>query len=32
VAKDFNAFGDAIIEKMIAEVSQAHEPLRHAAR
>ncbi len=32
VAKDFNAFGDAIIEKMIAEVSQAHDPLRHAAR
>jgi hypothetical protein len=32
VAKDFNAFGDAIVEKMIAEVSQAHEPLRHAAR
>jgi hypothetical protein len=32
VAKDFNAFGDAIIEKMIAEVSQAHEPLRRAAR
>lgn len=32
VAKDFNAFGDAIIEKMIAEVSQAREPLRHTAR
>jgi hypothetical protein len=32
VAKDFNAFGDAIVEKMIAEVSQAHEPVRHAAR
>jgi len=32
VAKDFNAFGDAIIEKMIAEVSQAHEPQRHADR
>jgi hypothetical protein len=32
VAKDFNAFGDAIVEKMIAEVSQAHEPLQHAAR
>jgi hypothetical protein len=32
VAKDFNAFGDAIVEKMIAEVSQAHEPLRRAAR
>ncbi len=32
VAKDFNAFGDAIVEKMIAEVSQAHQPLRHAAR
>lgn len=32
VAKDFNAFGDAIVEKMIAEVSQAHAPLRHAAR
>jgi hypothetical protein len=32
VAKDFDAFGDAIIEKMIAEVSQAHEPLQRAAR
>lgn len=33
VAKDFNAFGDAIIEKMIAEVSQAHrKPPRRAAR
>lgn len=32
VAKDFNALGDAIVEKMIAEVSQAHEPLQHAAR
>jgi hypothetical protein len=31
VAKDFNAFGDAIIEKMIAEVSQAHRPLRRQA-
>jgi hypothetical protein len=31
VAKDFNAFGDAIIEKMIAEVSQAHRPLRQQA-
>jgi hypothetical protein len=31
VAKDFNAFGDAIIEKMIAEVSQAHGPLRQQA-
>lgn len=33
VAKDFNAFGDAIIEKMIAEVSQAHQKLpRRATR
>jgi hypothetical protein len=33
VAKDFNAFGEAIIEKMIAEVSQAHQPLgQQAAR
>jgi hypothetical protein len=32
VAKDFNAFGDAIVEKMIAEVSQAHEPRQHATR
>lgn len=32
VAKDFNAFGDAIVEKMIAEVSQAHTPRQHAAR
>ena len=31
VAKDFNAFGEAIIEKMIAEVSQAHQPARHQA-
>ena len=31
VAKDFNAFGEAIIEKMIAEVSQAHQPPRHQA-
>jgi Protein of unknown function (DUF1194) len=31
VAKDFNAFGDAIIEKMVAEVSQAHQPQRHQA-
>ena len=31
VAKDFNAFGEAIIEKMIAEVSQAHRPLRQQA-
>jgi hypothetical protein len=31
VAKDFNAFGDAIIEKMIAEVSQAHQPPAHRA-
>jgi hypothetical protein len=27
VAKNFNTFGEAIINKMIAEVSQAHEPL-----
>jgi hypothetical protein len=26
VAKNFNTFGEAIINKMIAEVSQAHEP------
>jgi Protein of unknown function (DUF1194) len=32
VAKDFDSFGDAIVEKMIAEVSQAHEPQRQAAR
>lgn len=31
VAKDFNAFGEAIIEKMIAEVSQAHQPARQQA-
>jgi hypothetical protein len=31
VAKDFNAFGEAIIEKMIAEVSQAHQPMRQQA-
>jgi uncharacterized protein DUF1194 len=31
VAKDFNAFGEAIIEKMIAEVSQAHQPVRRQA-
>ena len=31
VAKDFNAFGEAIIEKMIAEVSQAHQPRRQQA-
>jgi len=33
VAKDFDSFGEAIIEKMIAEVAQVHEePLRAAAR
>ena len=33
VAKDFNAFGEAIIEKMVAEVSQAHRPApQQAAR
>jgi Protein of unknown function (DUF1194) len=34
VAKDFNSFGQAIIQKMIAEVAQAHEtpPRRAAAR
>ena len=32
VAKDFNAFGEAIIDKMIAEVSQAHQPRHQAAR
>ena len=32
VAKDFSSFGEAIIEKMIAEVAQAREPApRHAA-
>jgi hypothetical protein len=31
VAKDFSSFGEAIIEKMIAEVAQAPEPARHAA-
>ena len=31
VAKDFNAFGEAVIEKMIAEVSQAHQSLRQRA-
>jgi len=31
VAKNFNTFGEAIINKMIAEVSQAHEPLRQQA-
>jgi hypothetical protein len=31
VAKNFNTFGDAIISKMIAEVSQAHEPLPRQA-
>jgi hypothetical protein len=31
VAKNFNTFGDAIINKMIAEVSQAHEPLPQEA-
>jgi hypothetical protein len=31
VAKNFNTFGEAIINKMIAEVSQAHEPLPQEA-
>ena len=31
VAKNFNTFGEAIINKMIAEVSQAHEPLPQQA-
>jgi hypothetical protein len=32
VAKDFSSFGEAIIEKMIAEVAQARQPAtRHAA-
>jgi hypothetical protein len=31
VAKDFNAFGDAIVEKMIAEVSQRVRPVRQQA-
>ncbi len=31
VAKNFNSFGEAIINKMIAEVSQAHEPLPRRA-
>jgi hypothetical protein len=32
VAKDFSSFGEAIIEKMIAEVAQAREPApQHAA-
>jgi hypothetical protein len=31
VAKNFNTFGEAIINKMIAEVSQAHEPLPQRA-
>jgi len=31
VAKNFNTFGEAIISKMIAEVSQAHEPLPRQA-
>ena len=31
VAKNFNTFGEAIINKMIAEVSQAHEPLPRQA-
>jgi len=31
VAKNFNTFGEAIINKMIAEVSQAHEPLSRQA-
>ena len=31
VAKNFNSFGEAIISKMIAEVSQAHEPLPRQA-
>lgn len=28
VAKNFNSFGEAIVSKMIAEVSQAHQPLQ----
>jgi len=31
VAKNFTSFGEAIINKMIAEVSQAHEPLPNEA-
>jgi hypothetical protein len=31
VAKNFRSFGEAMISKMIAEVSQAHEPPAHAA-
>jgi hypothetical protein len=31
VAENFNSFGQAIIKKMIAEVAQAHEPLRQRA-
>jgi len=31
VAKNFNTFGEAIISKMIAEVSQAHQPLPRQA-
>jgi hypothetical protein len=31
VAKNFNSFGEAIIDKMIAEVSQAHAPLPRTA-
>jgi hypothetical protein len=31
VAKNFNTFGEAIISKMIAEVSQAHEPVPRQA-
>jgi Protein of unknown function (DUF1194) len=31
VAKNFNTFSEAIINKMIAEVSQAHEPLPQQA-
>jgi Protein of unknown function (DUF1194) len=31
VAKNFSTFGEAIINKMIAEVSQAHEPLPRRA-
>jgi coenzyme F420-reducing hydrogenase alpha subunit len=34
VAENFNSFGQAIVQKMIAEVARAHEPLplRAAAR
>jgi Protein of unknown function (DUF1194) len=31
VAKNFNTFGEAIVNKLIAEVSQAHEPLPQQA-